>query len=187
MASCLLHDSSCVRPKHSGCVPMWAYAECQNPTCAKVLAPERPFRLEHSKIMSNNVLWGSGAPKKKPANSPSCNHSRVLLKYLSVPSCTLPQPSVPSCRVLRRFNHRQSPPVSVLKWPITVLATLLYKSIRRTRTKIKHYYSLNSNGARLVLKSAMPPPRVPYLMRPLFRPSAMTSFVSASNVPAFDA
>ena len=115
MASCLLHDSSCVRPKHSGCVPMWAYAECQNPTCAKVLAPERPFRLEHSKIMSNNVLWGSGAPKKKPANSPSCNHSRVLLKYLSVPSCTLPQPSVPSCRVLRRFNHRQSPPVSVLK------------------------------------------------------------------------
>ena len=128
MASCLLHDSSCVRPKHSGCVPMWAYAECQNPTCAKVLAPERPFRLEHSKIMSNNVLWGSGAPNKNPANSPSCNHSRVLLKYLSVPSCTLPQPSVPSCRVLRRFNHRQSPPVSVLKWPITVLATLLYKS-----------------------------------------------------------
>ena len=129
MASCLLHDSSCVRPKHSGCVPMRAYAECQDPTCAKVLAPERPFRLEHSKIMSNNVLWGSGAPKKNPANSPSCNHSRVLLKYLSVPSCTLPQPSVPSCRVLRRFNHRQSPPVSVLKWPITVLATLLYKSV----------------------------------------------------------
>ena len=128
MASCLLHDSSCVRPKHSGCVPMRAYAECQNPTCAKALAPERPFRLEHSKIMSNNVLWGSGAPNKNPANSPSCNHSRVLLKYLSVPSCTLPQPSVPSCMVLRRFNHRQSPPVSVLKWPITVLATLLYKS-----------------------------------------------------------
>ena len=131
MASCLLHDSSCVRPKHSGCVPMRAYAECQNPTCAKVLAPERPFRLEHSRIMSNNVLWGSGAPNKNPANSPSCNHSRVLLKYLSVPSCTLPQLSVPSCRVLRRFNHRQSPPVSVLKWPITVLATLLYKSLER--------------------------------------------------------
>ena len=136
MASCLLHDSSCVRPKHSGCVPMRAYAECQNPTCAKVLAPERPFRLEHSKIMSNNVLWGSGAPKKNPANSPSCNHSRVLLKYLSVPSCTLPQPSVPSCRVLRRFNHRQSPPVSVLKWPITVLATLLYKSISDLRVQV---------------------------------------------------
>ena len=45
---------------------MWAYAECQNPTCAKVLAPERPFRLEHSKIMSNNVLWGSGGSKQKP-------------------------------------------------------------------------------------------------------------------------
>ena len=72
---------------------------------------------------------GQGAPNKNPANSPSCNHGRVLLKYLSVPSCTLPQPSVPSCRSLRRFNHRQSPPVSVLKWPITVLATLLYKSL----------------------------------------------------------
>ena len=43
---------------------------------------------------------------------------------------------------------------------------------------------MNSNGARLVLKSAMPALRAPYLMRPLFRPSAITSFGNASKVPS---